>query len=111
MYNSPITILTTELAQRVVNRMEDGIYEAVVSYDIQVDKGELLRALQYDRAQYETGYSDGFRDGYKERDRELVRCKDCIYYGDSEYCPALCLADYTNPDDFCCWAERRESDG
>lgn len=41
----------------------------------------------------------------------VVRCKDCIYYGDSEYCPALCLADYTNPDDFCCWAERRESDG
>ena len=41
---------------------------------------------------------------------EVVRCKECNYYGDKEYCPALCLADYTRPDDFCCWGEQKSSD-
>ncbi len=41
---------------------------------------------------------------------KVVRCKDCNYYGDDEFCPSRSLADYTNPYDFCSYGERRESD-
>lgn len=39
---------------------------------------------------------------------EVVRCKDCKYYGDEYFCPLRSLADYTDPDDYCSMGERRE---
>ena len=39
--------------------MEDDVVKAVQSYGIVVDKKELLRALGYDRGQYDKGYEDG----------------------------------------------------
>lgn len=39
---------------------------------------------------------------------EVVRCKDCKNYGDEHFCPLLSLADYTDPDDFCSYGERRD---
>ena len=38
----------------------------------------------------------------------VVRCKECKYYGDEHFCPLLSLADYTDPDDFCSYGERKE---
>lgn len=45
--------------------MEGDILRAVQKYGINVDKEELLRALQYDRNQYEKGYDDGKADALK----------------------------------------------
>ena len=42
---------------------------------------------------------------------EVVRCKDCKYYGDEHFCPLRSLADYTDPNDYCSMGERREDDG
>ena len=42
---------------------------AQVQMCVDVDKDELIKALEYDRGQYEKGWSD--------RDNEIVRCKDC----------------------------------
>lgn len=39
--------------------MENGILKAVQRYNIDVDKEELLKALKYDREQYDKGYQDG----------------------------------------------------
>ena len=39
---------------------------------IDVDKEELVRALKYDREQYQKGYED--------RDKEIVRCKNCKHW-------------------------------
>ena len=41
---------------------------------------------------------------------EVVRCKDCKNYGDEHFCPLLSLADYTDPDDFCSYGEKRDDD-
>ena len=42
--------------------MEGNIIRAVQQQSINVDKHELLRALQYDRGQYKKGYQDGMAD-------------------------------------------------
>lgn len=54
-YISPITIFQTELN----TELENNVYHAVMKYDIAVDKEELIKALKYDRKQYEKGFQDG----------------------------------------------------
>lgn len=75
-YQSPIEIIQTQLQ----NQIEEEIYKAVVNVGVSVDKEELIKALRYDRNQYQKGYAD--------RDLEIVRCKDCTYYtgGIDGYC-------------------------
>ena len=51
----PIEIIQTQIQMK----MEDEIMKAVQNVGIQVDKEELLKALKYDREQYEKGYQDG----------------------------------------------------
>lgn len=59
MYKSPIEILTGEMQ----TQFENDIYRVVQSYEIAVDKEELVKALRYDREQYEKGYHDGYIAG------------------------------------------------
>lgn len=54
MYNSPIDIFYGQLE---VQR-EGEVLKAVQKCGIDVDKGELVKALAYDRDQYEKGYKD-----------------------------------------------------
>lgn len=58
MYKSPIEMLTQSFNFQV----ENGVYKAVESYGINVDKDELLKALQYDRNQYDKGFADGYSE-------------------------------------------------
>lgn len=64
---SPIEVFQTQMQSQIVGE----IYKAVMKVGVNVDKDELLKALQYDRNQYQKGY--------KDRDAEIVRCKDCIH--------------------------------
>ena len=55
---------------------------------------------------------DAYDEGYKHRDADIVRCKDCKFYGEMlqkkdtrMICHKICLN--TKPDDFCSLAERR----
>lgn len=57
MYKSPIEMILGELRLQ----QEGEIFRAVQDYNISVDKEELLKALQYDRGQYEKGFRDGVR--------------------------------------------------
>lgn len=62
MYNSPIEMIIGNMRMQ-----QDGeIYRAVQTIGVKVDKEELLKALQYDRGQYEKGYEDGIKDGIKD---------------------------------------------
>ena len=71
-YQSPIEVIQTQMR----NQIEGNIYQAVMNVGVNVDKEELLKALQYDREQYQKGY--------KDRDDQIVRCMDCKYR--SYYC-------------------------
>lgn len=69
MYESPIEIIQTQLRTAV----EDNIYKAIQSYDVVVDKDELIKALSYDRDQYAKGYADAQAAVAREIFEELER--------------------------------------
>lgn len=55
MYESPIEIIQKQM----VTNFENQVFKAVQEVGVLVDKDELVKALQYDREQYEKGYADG----------------------------------------------------
>lgn len=58
-YKSPIEVVVDEMHSQIMCDYENGIMKAIQRYNINVDKDELIKALQYDRQQYEKGYQDG----------------------------------------------------
>ena len=54
-YVSPITV---ELRQ-IQRKLDNFILNEIRKYDVKVDKEELVKALKYDRNQYEKGYAQG----------------------------------------------------
>ena len=91
-YKSPIDLIQTQIS----NAVDNAIYKAVVNVGVDVDKNELIKALAYDRGQY--------MQGYKDRDDQIVRCKDCKHRLECDYW-------IENGDDwFCADGKRREAD-
>lgn len=62
-YKSPIEAITESVERRVRQEAESQIYEEVRRIGIDVDKGELIKALRYDREQYCEGYRRGYSAG------------------------------------------------
>ena len=112
MYESPIKVVQGELE----TQLEGEILKAVHRVGVAVDRDELIRALRYDREQYQKGFDDA------KRDAEVVtRCKDCKYY--RNHPNGLCYlhtepketergysgdAVCVEPDDFCSYGEPKE---
>lgn len=65
-YKSPIEMIYDDIKMRY----ENDVVKAVQAYDIKVDKAELLKALKYDRAQYDKGFSDGYAKGIADAEAE-----------------------------------------
>lgn len=61
-YKAPIDVLMGAVRDDFDGR----IFRAVQMADIEVDRDELIKALQYDRGQYEKGYNDGGKVAAKE---------------------------------------------
>ena len=68
-YESPIEVIS----KRMRTTVEDGIFNAILEQGISVDKEELIKALRYDREQYEKGFNDGCIGATKEIKREVAR--------------------------------------
>ena len=98
MYESPIKIIYGQMQ----TQMKGDILKAVMRTDIQVDKDELIRALQYDREQYDRGFADVYMDAKQEgvhgrwiEYKSFMKCSECgshWYYTDNHchlfnYCP------------------------
>ena len=62
MYKSPIETIYGELQTQMVQENENMVMKAIRKVGINVDKEELIKALQYDRNQYTKGYEDGKND-------------------------------------------------
>ena len=107
-YKSPIARVVDEVFSDVIKRDDDCLMAQVrisVGYDI--NKDELINALQYDRHQYEVGYADG----RFARDREIIRCRDCKHWDNSNKYPYCWFHDENmEADDFCSRAERRSEE-
>ena len=66
MYESPITLMIKEMAGQVAKHLDEETFNAVRVVLPMVDQEELIRALRYDRGQYDKGYADGRRDAMDE---------------------------------------------
>lgn len=72
MYESPIEVVYKDLQTKVENDM----FTAIQEYGISVDKEELIKALQYDRGQYEKGYHDGLLHGLMREESEWISVEE-----------------------------------
>ena len=101
MYESPIKVELSDIISDVVKKEDEYILECVQKVGVSVNKDELIKALEFDREQYEKGWND--------RDAEIVRCKDCKFYWKNSVMTnvPLCLAT-PREDAFCSEGERRE---
>lgn len=79
-YESPIKTVIGEAKTQIDN----DVYKAVCQIGIRVDKEELLRALQYDRGQYDKGFADGVRQGQQGWISVEERLPECEDVGESE---------------------------
>lgn len=103
-YKSPIDIVMGEFHTQI----ENNVFKAVKECGISVDKDELIKALKYDRDQYEHGFTDGYLVGKNE----IVRCKDCKHFMYSD-CYGECSKAHlgiVSPNDYCSHGERREQE-
>lgn len=87
MYESPIELFIKDVTQSVIEQRENTVYASIVeNFGINVDKDELIKALNYDRGQYNKGYADGYRRGLEEgkRDAYLILAEKLqeMYGGD-----------------------------
>ena len=61
-YESPITAIYEQISNQINQDFEDRIMaEVKMKVDVNVDKEELIKALNYDRGQYEKGMEDAKR--------------------------------------------------
>ena len=114
MYKSPITIIESTIdsfAKSIIKQKDDAIFAEIQhSFGVDLDREELIRALKYDREQYDKGYADGIRDAREE----LVRCKECKWFRKGKPFRHECKKTaggmfYPNPDDFCSYGERKDN--
>lgn len=108
MWESPIQMITDDTIKDLVQKQDEWIMESVHRVGFNIDKDELMKALNYDRDQYEKGYADG----RLARDSEIVRCKDCKHLSADRIAPEwhrICRKyGVGKPDDgFCDEVERK----
>lgn len=114
MWESPIQMITDDIIKDITQKQDELLMESVHRVGFNIDKDELMKALNYDRDQYEKGYADG----RWARDSEIVRCRDCKWYktnyswNGKEH--KVCVIEPYEParkeDDFCSRGERKETE-
>lgn len=88
MWESPINVMEIQepIIEQLNNEREEMVLKQIWKIGVDVDKEELIKALQYDRKQYEKGYSDGYAKAVDEFVKEI----EAEY--DNDGCPNV--ADY-----------------
>ena len=104
MYESPIKVIQGELE----TQLEGEILKAVHRVGVTVDRDELIRALRYDREQYQKGFDDAREDAVV-----VTRCKDCEHLVNATVNGnGFLICDISDMeialDDFCSYGERRD---
>lgn len=71
-YVSPITAEIHEIQRNYNKKLDTLILNEIRKIGVKVDKDELIKALKYDRNQYEKGYADGKKEATREILQEVV---------------------------------------
>ena len=61
-FNRSYQLLKAQKPAEISEREDQNIWQAVQRVGVDVDKDELIRALKYDRWQYEKGYADAMKN-------------------------------------------------
>lgn len=77
MWESPIELQfgindMVEFIKGQTEQTEKYIVESVQSVGIKINKEELIKAINYDRNQYEKGYKNGYMEGYSDAQDDWV---------------------------------------
>lgn len=72
-YKSPINMWITKAQEDFERKLDEQVYKEVLNVGISVDKDELLKALDYDRKQYEKGFQDGVQSVLKNINEVLMK--------------------------------------
>ena len=67
-YESPITAIATQIQ----TMYDEEVMKAIQRVDIEVNKEELIKALDYDRKQYQEGYRKGYDRGYEQAKQDIA---------------------------------------
>lgn len=59
-YESPINIVQ-QLQTAITENVDKQVYTAIQHVGVVVNKDELIKAINYDRNQYEEGYKNGYK--------------------------------------------------
>ena len=78
MYKSPIEKIYGELQTQMVQEDEKLVMKAIREVGVDVDKDELIKALQYDRNQYTKGYEDGKNEILDKIRAEIEKYRDSM---------------------------------
>lgn len=62
MYQSPVELVINNMYTQIASKQEGDVYRVVQSYGVNVNKEEMLKALKYDRDQYDEGYRNGVKE-------------------------------------------------
>ena len=82
-WKTPVEITFQRISRDIQEKEDAYIIEEIRNIGVNVNKEELIKALNYDRQQYSQGYKNGYKDGYaKGIDDCLARLKELI----SEVC-------------------------
>lgn len=82
MYKSPVEIAREQIKTQIDNEI---LFRVTQEVGINIDKDELLKALAYDRQQYEKGYNEAIDDfvaKYKFCDNRSVQCNKALNCAD-----------------------------
>ena len=84
MWESPINIMEIQepIIEQLNNEREEMVLKQIWKIGVDVNKEELIKALQYDRNQYEKGYKDGYEKAIDEFVNLVNQCsgytENCI---------------------------------
>ena len=126
-YQSPIKVnwwvdttatkVVDTIAESARDHFEDAVLHYIQKFDIHVDRNELVKALEYDRHQYDEGYCDGYQDGKRDA-AGVVLCRECKWYYEkgafcnywADVCEHAEVYARITPTDYCSRGERKESE-
>lgn len=85
MYKPLIEIIMKEVLQKMDEDFESAVFKAIRKVGINVDKEELLKALIYDRGQYDEGYEDAMNEVKHPQPLKFEDLKEGMWIYDAPY--------------------------
>lgn len=97
-YKSPIFCMMNEIAEKSAKALDEAIEseicKRIFEVKVDIDKEELIKALEYDRGQYEKGFAAGRLAGNRKLEARKVKI-----HGDHCCCPVCSKSWWNYPSD------------